>query len=357
MRLRSWLALISLSVMCAQLGCGSSDDGPGDEPQGGSGGTAGAAGAGAEGGSDDSDTGGGGSGNGDSKFDPANPGIKVGINIMALEAMAQPVCVAAGMIEPAVREDVDRPPEDEIPLETCVDVPESAPSCTSKADCYPEQDCVPSTDREGKAIPNTEHCATARSALLNVGPIEATGFAAGPTTMSYNPGQSGLYTIPGSSDGTVDCSVLGYNQTYTFHGAGSADVGLGEFGVEFRMGPVLQIVSPSMTALPSGVDGVVISATSDLVVSWSGSEPGAVVKISLSGATMGGESHTVACRTLDTGTFTIPGDKVRGIKFGVMAMLNQLIIERTNKGEVLGSGVTAHDAYSSQQLIILVSAQ
>jgi hypothetical protein len=276
--------------------------------------------------------------------------LYIGVTLM----MGQPVTLAAGSFMITGREDLEAAPvSPSIPLETCQPTEVVyTPACAGPQDCAPEQQCLPRTDNNNAPIPNSERCVTPRSPL-DVGPFTITGFASGPKTLTYNAGQSGGYTTPGG-DGTIPYEDLAFGVTYTFEGAGDAAQRLGSFTGELRFSPELALTQPPLTQLPIGFAGVQVSVSQDLVLAWSGSNPGAEMTISLTGATMN-ESHTISCRTVDSGSFTIPAAMVQAAQLGDMAFLNLLTIERNDAGFATGEGLTSHDITGIQTAIINVA--
>ncbi|MFW5740335.1 MAG: hypothetical protein ACOC1F_08210, partial [Myxococcota bacterium] len=226
-------------------------------------------------------------------------------------------------------------------------------SCSGPQDCPPDQQCVPETDMDGNPIPNSEHCATPRSPL-DMGPFTMEGFASGPKTLAYNPGQNGAYTTAGG-DGTIPYQDVSFDTTYTFSGDGDPAQGLGPFSGEIYLSPEIKLTSPELTTLPVGFEGIEVSVSQDLVLSWEGSDPGAEMTITLTGATMGGESHTITCRTADSGSFTIPAAMVQAANLGDMAFLNMLTFERADEGTVSGDGLTSYEIGALQTAVINVA--
>jgi hypothetical protein len=275
----------------------------------------------------------------------------IGVALM----MGQPAIFAAGAFMTTAREDLEPLPEPPaVPLETCeVTSVTYTPTCSGPEDCAPEQQCLPQTDMDGKPIANSETCVTPRSPL-DVGPFTVAGFATGPKTMAYNAQQSGGYTTVGG-DGTLPYADIAFDTTYTLEGPGDTAQGLGAFTGEVRLGPEIKLTEPAMTALPIGFDGIQVSVSQDLVLRWTGADPGAEVTITLTGGTMNGESHTITCRTIDTGAFTIPAAMVQAASLGDMAFLNLLSFERGDRGSVSGSGITSHDIATLQTAVINVA--
>jgi len=362
-KLRSLTVLFSV-WMLGMPSCGSGEEqdaasggagaaGSGGQEQGGTGaGTTGGGGSGGSGGAEQGGTGGSG---GEGNFDPNNPGIRMTFTVGVALLMGQPATFAAGAFLPTAREDLEAGPnQPSVPLGSCEETTTTyTPTCTGPQDCAPEQQCLPETDMNGKPIANSESCVTPRSPI-DVGPFTMTGFASGPKTLSYNAQQKGAYTTPGG-DGTIPYGDLGFDRIYEFEGAGDASKGLGSFHGKVRLGPEFRLTSPSMVSLPIGVDGIQVSVSQDLALTWSGADQDKELTITLTGATMNGQSHTITCRTMDTGAFTIPAAKVQAAQLGDMAFLNMLTFERNERGEATGEGMTSHDISTMQTAVINVA--
>ncbi len=338
----AWVAVVALTLTA---GCGSSDGGTSPGGTAGAGGGTGGSGGAA-----------GGSG-GASTFDPQNPGLRMSFSIGVALLMGESKAFAGGAFTITGREDVAPAAQTpQVPMETCqVTTTEYTPSCTGQQDCAAEQQCVPETDANGSAIPNSNHCATPRTPL-NVGPFTVTGFASGPKTLTYNSGQKGAYTTPGG-DGSIDASELAFGTTYSFQGNGDSSQKLGAFTGQVRLGPQMQLTQPAMVTLPSGMSGIQASVSQDLVLAWSGSDPGAEVVITLTGASMSGAGATVTCRTADKGTFTIPAAMVQAAQLGDTAFFNMLNIQRTVAGTVSGDGLTSSEISTLQTALLNVAKQ
>jgi len=352
----AWAAMLALVSGCGSSDGGSSAGGGASATGGGGGDTGGSGGStGGSGGATGGDGGATSGGSGGSSFDPERPGISMSFTVGAALLMGQPTTFAAGAFMATAREDLEPPPSKPlVPLETC-EVSETTytPSCKGPQDCAPEQQCVPETDMNGAAIPNSEHCATPRSPI-DVGPFTVSGFASGPKTMAYNAQQNGAYTTPGG-DGTVPHADVAFDTTYTFEGEGDSAQGLGPFSGSVRLAPELVLTSPPQVQTQMGVPAIEASVTQDLTLVWSGSDPGAEVTITLAGGSFNGESHSVVCRTADAGGFTIPAAMVQAAQLGDMAFLNMLTIERPTSGSVTGDGITHHDIGTIQTAVINVA--
>jgi hypothetical protein len=354
-----FLTLMALFV----AGCGSESS---SEP-GSAGGAAGVSGSGTGGSAGTAGTGGGSAGaggqsgseggtGGGGNFDPDDPGIHVSFTLGVSLLMGQPTTVAAGVIMNTGREDLETPANTpKVPIETCeVGGAVYVSSCSGPEDCAPEQDCIPRTWSDGSPIANSERCVTPRTAM-DVGEFTMDGFATGTKTFAYNEGQNGAYTLPGS-DGTLPYVDLAFDATYSFQGQGDAAQGLGPFSGEFYLSPEFVMTQPPMTPLaPMNVPGIEASVSEDLVLVWEGSNPGAEINITLTGASTSGESSTIRCRTMDAGTFTIPAAMVEAAQLGDMAFFNMLTFERTDTGTVTGEGITSHNIVVMQTAVINVA--
>ncbi len=239
-------------------------------------------------------------------FDPDNPGIRVSLSIGRTLMLGQAVAVAAGSFTKTGREDLFADATDDaIPFESCVEQAQAhTPSCSVDTDCAPEQHCVLATNARGEDIADSEHCETPKTPF-DVGPMTVTGFVSGPLTLSYNAEQNGGYTSEGG-DGTIDPGELNYDTTYNFSGDGDAAQGLGAFSGQIHLAPQLVLTQPDITNIGAGPQGIEVNDSQDLVLTWDGSDPGAEVKISLSGATLGSENHVIVCQTHDAGHFDDP---------------------------------------------------
>jgi hypothetical protein len=294
------------------------------------------------------------------EFDPDDPGIHLFLSLGSILMMSQPVEMAIGGFLPTAREDFDEVPAgEEIPLDTCRVYEEVAatPTCEDASDCAPEQECVPDYDDGGAPIPGTEHCATPREPL-DLGPFTVEGFATGSIEMSYNAGQSGAYTAPGT-DGTLPAGTLVFDTTYTFHGDGSAEHDLGPFTGEIYVAPALELVSPPMVELPmGGMFGIEANPAEELALEWTGENADGELFISLAGGSASGDGGSIECRVSDDGEFTIPAEMVEAAQLGDIAFLNMLTIDRRATGTASGDGLTfrAIDAIQTS-LINVIKAQ
>jgi hypothetical protein len=254
--------------------------------------------------------------------------------------MGQTIDLGAGGFWPTAREDFDPPREPDVPLGTCVTAPpQPEPTCTTNADCAPEQQCVADTNSNNQPIAGTEHCETPRT-LLDVGPFTVDGFVSGPTDFAYNSGQSGAYTTANPGDGTIPAEEFQYDTTYTISGTGDTTTGIGAFSGEIHFPPEMALTSPAVGTVGSmGLPGIHVSVTADLVLEWSGADPDMVIKVTLTGGTQN-TGKSIVCRLMDTGTVTIPAAQVAEANLGPMALTNMLELRREVQGTASGAGLT-----------------
>jgi len=341
--MRKTLAL----VVRIALGCGAMSCDGGNSDNGGDGGPDGSTDADTDADSDtDSD-----------EFNPDDPGIHLFLSLGSILMMSQPIEMAIGGFLPTAREDFDEAPEaEQIPLDTCRVWEESTPTptCEDDADCAPEQQCLPEYDDGGAPIAGTESCVTPRE-LLDLGPFTVEGFATGPIELTYNAGQSGAYTAPGT-DGTLPAGTMAFDTTYTFSGAGNADYDLGPFEGELYVAPAMELTSPPMVELPmGGMFGIEASPTEELALEWTGENADGELLINLTGASISGDTGgTIECRVSDDGEFTIPAEMVEAAQLGDMAFLNMLTIDRRATGTASGEGLTFRAIDAIQTSIINV---
>ena len=289
-------------------------------------------------------------------FDPDDPGIYMFLTLGGIEMMGQPMELALGGFYPAAREDFEVNEADETPLDTCEVVSQATPvgECVTDEDCAPEQSCVQDYDDEGNPEPGSEHCETPRD-LIDVGSMTLEGANSGALTMSYNMGQSGAYTVAGT-DGTVNAGTLAYDVTYTFNGDGDSAQGLGALTGELYMPAKLALSSPAMGDVGMGMEGITVTAGSDLTLTWTGSSDG-VLKVDLAGASFSGESGAIHCVLEDDGEHTIPADMVAQAQLGELALLNMLTLERATQGSAQAEGLSIAAVDTTQTLLLFVLAQ
>ena len=289
-------------------------------------------------------------------FDPEDPGVYMFLTLGGLEMMGQPIELAMGGFAPAAREDFDPADADTTPRDSCVVVSQETPvgECVTDEDCAPEQECVQDYDDEGNPEAGSEHCATPRD-LIDVGAMTLDGGSGSALTLSYNMGQSGAYTVAGT-DGTVNAGTIGYDVTYAISGAGDSAQGLGAFTGELYMPAKLTLTSPPLGDVGMGMEGIAVTAGSDLTLAWTGSSDG-VLKVDLAGASFTGETGAIHCVLDDDGEHTIPADMVTAASLGELAMLNMLTLERATEGSVEADGLTITAVETTQTLLLFVLAE
>ncbi len=288
-------------------------------------------------------------------FNPDDPGYNIFFQIMTMEVFGQQMAMAFGVIMKTAREDLEPEEEEaEQELDTCVflaGTEEPTPSCTSKEDCAPEQECLPETDNNGNPIAGTERCVTPNRESLDRGPVTITGFNGGPATFLYEPNDQ-VYKKDGTGDGSIDAALLAFNTTYELSGAGQDD--LAAFSGAIFMPPALALVSPEATtggSLPFPT--VTIDPSIDLTVQWAEANPGGVLDL-----TVTGEQGSVVCRVNDDGEFTVPADLLSQITFGTgfNAMANNLILDRKYSEPMSGATVTAGTFNTEEMVMYIINA-
>ena len=289
-------------------------------------------------------------------FEPDDPGVYMFLTLGGIEMMGQPMELAMGGFAPAAREDFELGGADDTPIDTCEVVSLETPvgECVTDDDCAPEQQCVSDYDDEGSPEPGSEHCETPRD-FIDVGSVTLGGASSGPLTLSYNAGQSGAYTTAGG-DGTVAAGTMTYDTTYTLSGDGDAAQGLGALTGELYMPSQLVITSPAMGDVGMGMEGITISSTLDLSLTWAGSSDG-VLKLDLAGASFTGDTGGIHCVLEDDGAFTIPAAMVAEAHLGEMAMLNMLTLERATTGSAQADGLSITALETTQTLLLFVLAE
>jgi hypothetical protein len=292
---------------------------------------------------------------GDAGWGPPPTGTHFFLDLGTVLLMGQQMALGAGGFWPTARGDLAPVRDPEVPLGQCVVDPPHAPaSCSGAADCAPEQQCVPDTDSNNQPIAGTEHCETPRS-LIDVGPFTVTGFASGPLELQYNAGQHGAYTTASPGDGQIPPEEIVYDTTYTFTGAGDSSQGVGAFTGSLYLPPALVLTAPATVTLPSGLPGVQVSLSQDLVVTWDGAVSGGEITVTLAGGGQGGAA--VVCRVADTGTVTIPQAQVQAAGLGNLALVNVLSLERKGTGTASGDGLTFTRVTATQTLTYMVAKQ
>ncbi|MBN2800667.1 MAG: hypothetical protein JXX28_16105 [Deltaproteobacteria bacterium] len=289
-------------------------------------------------------------------FNPDDPGVHMFLTLGGLEMMGSPMELAVAGFGPAAREDFDQEAPDTTPLDSCVALVQTDPvgECAGPADCAPEQQCVPDYDDDGNPEPGSEHCETPR-ALMDVGPMTLEGSNAGPLQLTYNAGQDGAYTRPGT-DGTLDAGTLAWDTTYNFYGDGDAAQGIGPFSGEVYLPARLQLTAPAMQDVGMGMQGVKINTAAPLTLTWTGSSA-LPLTIDLSGGSMGGDSGAIHCRVADDGEFTISAELVAAAHLGDMAFFNMLTLERATAGSAEADGLSIAKVDTTETLLIFAGPE
>lgn len=187
---------------------------------------------------------------------------------------------------------------------------------------------------------------------MDIGPLTVEGFVNGPIELVADPQQSHGYVVPGG--GTIPASDFAFDTTYRLSGEGDPDKGIGAFEGQVDLGPELLITSPPLeqgSGFPP-VPSIAVNPDEDLVLAWSGSVAGGEVSLELTAADMGATRGHIKCRVSDTGSFTIPADRVKALDLGDTPFLNNLNIERTVKGAVTGEGITVGKVTARQVLLV-----
>ncbi len=291
----------------------------------------------------------------DGGFDPEHPGYNVFFQIMTMEVFGNPMAMAFGLIMKTAREDLETTEEEKPEVDTCVfvaggDTP--TPSCTSKDDCAPEQECLPETDNNGKPVPGTERCVTPNRESLDRGPVIIEGFVGGPATFLYEPNDK-VYKLNGTGDGSIDMALLTFNATYELSGEGQDD--LAAFSSSVFLPPSLALVSPEPTTggtLPFPT--ITINPSADLTIEWAEPNPDGTMDL-----TVTGEQGSVVCRVKDDGEFVVPADLLSQVQFGVgfNMMANNLILDRKYTEPMTGSSITAGTFNTEEMVMYIINAQ
>lgn len=297
----------------------------------------------------------------DQGFDEEEPGFFATFDLGVTLMMGNRIGLVAGTFQQTAREDYCKEPESTIPLDTCVVVDPSdapAPQCSSDEQCSPEQKCLPRT-RDGQPIACTEHCQTPRS-LLDIGPIEITGFTDGPLQLESNPDQSDAYVPPGN--GTVDPSKFAFATTYVIKGDGDPEQGVSSFEAEVELGPELAITSPELEQVeadmgipgfpPFPVVAMTVDPDAELTLKWTGAVADGELSLELTAADVNASRGHIKCRVKDDGEFTIPAEMIEALDLGDSAFFNNLNVERITKGTLTGDSFTRYEINSRQVLIV-----
>lgn len=284
-------------------------------------------------------------------FDVANPGYSVDFFFADMNMMGSPTAIIVGYIMKTAREDLDA--EDEGPthiLDTCV-IGEQAPrepKCTSKEDCAPEQECLPE-EQDGKPIENSERCVTPNREPLDVGPIKIKGFAAGEQTFLYEPNDK-VYKLNGEGDGSVDPSLVTYNQQYELYAENPTLDDLDPFSGEFFLGNKLELTSHTIVSDGgSGFPFIELDMMQPLTFKWTGNESG-YVEMTITAMLNMNTSVSISCTVEDDGEFTVPPEYASQLIFGTgmmaqMASMFTMTRKSTSKlsGETVSSGKIGSD--------------
>lgn len=296
------------------------------------------------------------------EFDPEHPGYTVEFNIIDIDMMGQGQSMAIGYFMKTAREDLEEGEVVDVTLDTCV-MGESSPrvpSCTSKADCAPEQECVPEYDNQsGQAIENSEHCETPNRASLDVGPVEIAGFNGGPYPFAYEPGDQ-VYKMNGTGDGSIDRSLIAYGVDYTIRGENMLPDDLNSLSATFRMPPALQLIEPAATEGGTFGAAIAIDNSKPLKFVWEGNGGQGYIDITITAAQSLANTVSVTCKVIDDGEFTVPEEFASQLVFGgggdgimdqMLAMMNMIIFDRHTESPITGDGISVGKV-SSEQLIM-----
>lgn len=297
------------------------------------------------------------------EFDPERPGYTVEFNIIDIDMMGQGQSMAIGYFMKTAREDLEEGEAVDVTLDTCV-MGESSPrvpSCTSKADCAPEQECVPEYDNQsGQAIENSEHCETPNRASLDVGPVEIAGFNGGPYPFAYEPGDQ-VYKMNGTGDGSIDRSLIAYGVDYTIRGENMLPDDLNSLSATFRMPPALSLIEPATTEGGTFGAAIAIDNSKPLKFVWEGNGGEGYIDITITAAQSLVNTVSVTCKVIDDGEFTVPEEFASQLVFGgggdgmmdqMLAMMNMIIFDRHTESPITGDGISV-GRVSSEQLIMV----
>lgn len=297
------------------------------------------------------------------EFDTENPGYTVEFNIIDIDMMGQGQSMAIGYFMKTAREDLEEGEVVDVTLDTCV-MGESSPrvpSCTSKEDCAPEQECVPDYDNNsGQPIENSEHCETPNRASLDVGPVQIAGFNGGPYTFAYEPGDQ-VYKLNGTGDGSIDRSLIAYGVDYTILGENMLPDDLESLSATFRMPPMLQLIEPATTEGGTFGAAIAVDNTKPLTFKWEGNGGQGYIDITITAAQSLANTVSVTCKVIDDGEFTVPEEFASQLVFGgggdgmmdqMLAMMNMIIFDRHTESPITGDGISV-GRVSSEQLIMV----
>lgn len=296
------------------------------------------------------------------EFDTENPGYTVEFNIIDIDMMGQGQSMAIGYFMKTAREDLEENEVADVTLDTCV-MGESSPrvpSCYSKDDCAPEQECVPEYDSQsGQAIENSEHCETPGRASLDVGSVLISGFNGGPYVFAYEPGDQ-VYKMNGTGDGSIDRSLIAYGTEYSITGDDLTAEDLKSISATFTMPPALQLIEPAATEGGMFGSAIAIDNSKPLKFVWVGNGGNGYIDITITAAQSLANTVSVTCKVIDDGEFTVPEEFASQLVFGgggdgmmdqMLAMMNMIIFDRHTESPITGDGISV-GRVSSEQLIM-----
>ena len=297
-------------------------------------------------------------------FDPENPGWTVEFNIIDTEMVGQGQSLAIGYFMRGAREDLEPAKAEDTTLDTCV-MGESSPrvpSCTSKEDCAPEQECMRETDSNGNEIENSEHCETPNRDSIDVGPVVIAGFNGGPYQFAYEPGDK-VYKLNGTGDGSIDRSIIAYGTEYTITGENMIPEDLQSLSATFRMPPALSLIEPAMTEGGMFGAAVEIDNTKPITFKWEGNGGQGYIDITIMAAQNVMSPVSVTCKVIDDGEFTVPEEFASQLVFGgggddmmgqMAQMMNMITMNRHSEAPITGEGITSGKVTSEQLVMISV---
>lgn len=286
-------------------------------------------------------------------FQPGKAGHFINLTLGVAKVLGQNTASLIVGFRQAAREDFEHVKDwTDVPVDSCeLSAGPPTDACKQKQDCAPEQECEPTEyDADGKPVPGSLRCVTPLPAL-DIGPMTFTGLKGGPVTLSYNSGQQGAYTTPGS-DGTIPFTEVVYETKHEFNGQGDATQGVGAFSGELRTGPDLSLTSPKVEDVGMGMPGIKVSPSQDLTLVWTGKMQEGYVRISLK-AGSGAAENALLCRAMDDGEFTITKDQLAKLKLNGIAVFNRLAISRITPGGV-SDLFTASNISTVQAMLIFV---
>ena len=296
-------------------------------------------------------------------FDPENPGWTVEFNIIDVDMMGQGQSMAIGYFMKAAREDLEESEVEDVTLDTCTFGESSprVPSCYSKEDCAPEQECVPEYDNNsGQPIENSEHCETPGRESIDVGPVMISGFNGGPYQFAYEPGDQ-VYKLNGTGDGSIDRSIIAYGTEYEIFADNLYPEDLKSLSAKFVMPPALSLVEPPMTSGGMFGAAVEVDNTKPLTFKWESNGGKGYIDITITAAQSLANVVTVTCKVIDDGEFTVPAEFTSQLVFGggtggmmdqMLEMMNMITMDRHSEAPIVGDGI-ASGRVSSEQLVMI----